>query len=107
MKSTLTMKTNPKMKMTQKMKKITNMKTIWKNLGKYDLTISGVRGSHGYKPYYFWQVWFLYPYPFYFDAHLVLPYYIRVIPCETTEKKLDVPKIVSNFLGPIVSPNEE
>ena len=30
-----------------------------------------------------------------------------VIPCETTEKKLDVPKIVSNFLGPIVSPNEE
>ena len=53
MKSTLTMKTNPKIKMTQKMKKITNMKTIWKNLGKYDLTISGVRGSHGYKPYYF------------------------------------------------------
>ena len=30
-----------------------------------------------------------------------------VIPCETTEKKLDVPKIVLNFLALLVYPNEE
>ena len=30
-----------------------------------------------------------------------------MIPCETTEKKLDGPNIVSNFFGLLVNPNEE
>ena len=41
-----------------------------------------------------------------FMAYPIISSY-RVIPCETTEKKLNVPEIVSNFLGLLVNPNEE
>ena len=42
-----------------------------------------------------------------FSAILGVGGHFGVIPCETTEKKLDVTKIVSNFLGLLVTPNEE